>query len=76
VSRSSRVVNQFIHRVADIIQQTIVSCWHYAMNHSASNWSDPYTYSPERWLEKDNSQDRLDALQPFHLGPGNCIGRK
>ncbi|KAI3319851.1 cytochrome P450 [Xylariaceae sp. AK1471] len=58
-----------------IPEGTIVSCWHYAMNHSASNWSDPYTYSPERWLEKDNSQDRLDALQPFHLGPGNCIGR-
>lgn len=55
---------------------TVVSCWQWASNHSTINFEDPFAYKPERWLDENkNSKDRLDAVQPFSVGPRNCIGK-
>ncbi|KAF2756359.1 putative cytochrome P450 [Pseudovirgaria hyperparasitica] len=50
----------------------------YAMNYSAENWQNPEVYDPERFLPDETgkwSGDRKEALQPFSVGPRNCIGR-
>ena len=47
------------------------------MYYSKSNFEDPFTFQPERYAEGGkNKHDKLDALQPFSVGPRNCIGRK
>jgi cytochrome P450 len=57
---------------------TMVECSQWAMNHSSAHWRDPWSFHPERFLSKGKigKKDTLDALQPFHVGPRNCIGRK
>ncbi|KAF9892085.1 hypothetical protein FE257_002491 [Aspergillus nanangensis] len=57
--------------------QTLVRVTHWATFHSPSNFSRADEFLPERWLdgEPDFEQDRKAALQPFHVGPRNCIGR-
>jgi cytochrome P450 len=61
----------------------LVEIQSYAINHSSQHWHDPFAYRPERWLpETDNEpgqdagQDNLEAMQPFNVGPRNCLGRK
>jgi cytochrome P450 len=48
----------------------------YAACHSALNFQDPDIFIPERWTGEDRryDTDRKDAMQPFSLGPRNCIG--
>ncbi len=47
------------------------------MNHTTENWVEPYEFKPERFLEgSKNAHDKVEALQPFSLGPRNCIGKK
>ncbi len=50
------------------------------MNHSKENWADPWSFNPGRFLvsskEAVEAGDKLEALQPFNVGPRNCIGRK
>lgn len=59
---------------------TTVSVASYAAYMSAINWQDPQEFAPERWYkdelrpEKYNS-DKRKVLNPFSLGPRNCIGR-
>lgn len=50
----------------------------YAVFRSATNFYDPESYLPERWLGEDEryANDKHEALQPFSFGPRNCIGRK
>ncbi|KAJ5664695.1 hypothetical protein N7462_011508 [Penicillium macrosclerotiorum] len=57
---------------------TVVACHHYATYHSSSNFALPDNFIPERWLGKDArfDGDKKDALQPFSLGPRNCLGKK
>ena len=50
---------------------------HYAIGHSSSNWKDPESFRPERFLgDATFADDKMDALQPFSYGPRDCIGRK
>ncbi|GAB1321058.1 Isotrichodermin C-15 hydroxylase [Madurella fahalii] len=69
-------------------KQTIVEVQPYSMHHSSEHWHDPYTFLPERFLhksegkfggaeetEKNHYGDNLEALQPFSVGPRNCIGK-
>ena len=58
--------------------QTYVEVQHWAMNHSKENWSNAWTFDPERFRgdSKEVSEDKFEALQPFSVGPRNCIGRK
>ncbi|KAI1864031.1 uncharacterized protein JN550_009051 [Neoarthrinium moseri] len=54
-----------------------VGVWHLAMYRSAALFADPYGFHPERFEGKDArfSNDKLDAVQPFSLGPRDCLGR-
>ncbi|KAJ5719828.1 hypothetical protein N7493_006706 [Penicillium malachiteum] len=60
-----------------IPEGTTVACHHYASYHSASNFTFPHDFLPERWLGQDArfSADKRDVLQPFSLGPRNCLGK-
>lgn len=47
------------------------------------NFHSPDKFIPERWLENTRSNrsspfynDNRDVLQPFSVGPRNCIGRE
>lgn len=45
---------------------------------SSANFTDPKSFVPERWLPeapKRYRNDRKDALQPFSVGPRNCLGK-
>lgn len=55
--------------------QTIVSVNPMAACLHPANFKDPFTFKPERWLEH-NGYDKLEASQPFLLGPRGCLGRK
>ncbi|OTB04367.1 hypothetical protein M426DRAFT_22986 [Hypoxylon sp. CI-4A] len=59
---------------------TFVEVQQWSMNHSEENWNDPWAFRPERFLttpeEAAKAGNHLDALQPFNVGPRNCIGRK
>jgi cytochrome P450 len=47
------------------------------MNHSEEHWERPFEFLPERFLDGGKfKNDRPEAMQPFSLGPRNCIGRK
>ncbi|OAA68551.1 Fum2 [Niveomyces insectorum RCEF 264] len=44
---------------------------------SPRNFKDPESFIPERWLPGSGyDSDRKDVLQPFSVGPRNCIGKK
>lgn len=59
-------------------KQTVVACHHYASYHSVTNFALPDEFIPERWHGNDPrfEHDRKDVLQPFSLGPRNCLGKK
>lgn len=55
----------------------------WATYRSEKNFSKPNDLIPERWLEHASLEDKAafqydkkSALQPFHVGPRNCLGRK
>ncbi|KAI1389246.1 putative cytochrome P450 monooxygenase [Hypoxylon trugodes] len=53
-----------------------VSVWQWAINHDPRFWTDPYEFKPERFLgDPRYKNDRFDAMQPFSVGPRNCIGK-
>ncbi|KAI5867907.1 cytochrome P450 [Durotheca rogersii] len=57
-------------------EDTAVAVWQWPINHNPNWWKDPMTFAPERWLDDPRYKgDRLDAMQPFSVGPRNCIGR-
>ncbi|KAI1373215.1 cytochrome P450 ClCP1 [Hypoxylon crocopeplum] len=59
-----------------IPQDTVVAVWQFAINHDPNFWTKPYTFAPERFMgDPAFKTDQLDAMQPFSIGPRNCIGR-
>jgi cytochrome P450 len=57
-------------------RQVTVGMSQWAAYHSASNFTDPETFAPERWLDDPRfASDKRSALQPFSVGPRNCIGQ-
>ncbi|CAM1500429.1 Fc.00g095910.m01.CDS01 [Cosmosporella sp. VM-42] len=61
---------EFVH------EGTMVQVPHWAAYHSESNFRDPYTFAPQRWLGDERyADDNRDVFQPFSIGPRNCIGR-
>ncbi|KAJ5276481.1 Cytochrome monooxygenase lcsI [Penicillium chrysogenum] len=55
-----------------------VSGAHYSTYHSESHFADADSFIPERWLESRDKRfesDNRPAVQPFSLGPRNCLGR-
>lgn len=48
------------------------------VSRSPKFFHNPEAFCPERWLHQKEpcfSNDRLDAIQPFGVGPRSCIGR-
>ncbi|KAI2473609.1 cytochrome P450 ClCP1 [Annulohypoxylon bovei var. microspora] len=57
-------------------ENTVVAVWQYAINHDPHFWTEPDTFAPERFMgDPKFKSDQLDAMQPFSVGPRNCIGR-
>ncbi|KAL0935178.1 cytochrome p450 [Colletotrichum truncatum] len=57
-------------------ENTIVGIHQWATYHNEKNFKHPFKFHPERFLgDPEYASDRKDALQPFHLGPRNCLGR-
>ncbi|KAM0816462.1 hypothetical protein AB5N19_02264 [Seiridium cardinale] len=58
-------------------ENTVVGVWHWATYHSPELFVEPDEFIPERFEGKDPkfANDRLDAVQPFIVGPRDCIGR-
>ncbi|KAG8166164.1 hypothetical protein KVR01_004716 [Diaporthe batatas] len=58
-------------------QGTVVTINHYCSNTSASNFRDPFSFIPERWMgDAAYADDNRDVLQPFSVGPRNCPGQQ
>ncbi|KAF2500018.1 cytochrome P450 [Lophium mytilinum] len=56
--------------------QTTVAIYQLAINRLDANFSRPTEYIPERWLGDPRFEnDSRNAVQPFSVGPRNCIGR-
>ncbi|KAF4981201.1 hypothetical protein FDECE_17731 [Fusarium decemcellulare] len=57
-------------------ENSIVAIHQWAMYHTEQHFKRPLDFCPERWLGgKEFEDDHLDAVQPFHIGPRNCLGR-
>ncbi|KAG8162699.1 hypothetical protein KVR01_007177 [Diaporthe batatas] len=57
-------------------EDTVVGIAQWPMNHSTRNFSDPFAFKPERFLDPEQfPDDKLDAAQPFSTGPRDCIGK-
>lgn len=58
---------------------TAVGVHHYAQYMSEQHFRTPRTFHPERWLGGEEGRafagDHLDALEPFSVGPRNCLGK-
>ncbi|GJC89806.1 trichothecene C-15 hydroxylase [Colletotrichum liriopes] len=55
---------------------TFVEVQQWSANHSPDNWTNPWEFRPERFLEDGKVEhNRLEALQAFSVGPRNCIGK-
>jgi len=56
---------------------TVTAVWQWAINHDPKNFNRPMGFHPERFLgDPAFKSDKLDAMQPFSVGPNNCIGKK
>ncbi|PMD49540.1 cytochrome P450 [Hyaloscypha bicolor E] len=53
-----------------------VGVYRYAAGHYAPAWKDVEFFVPERWLgDKEYEGDNLGLVNPFAIGPRNCIGQ-
>jgi cytochrome P450 len=56
--------------------ETAVVINHWATFHSSAHFTRPYEFIPERWLgDKEFENDNRKVVQPFNVGPRNCLGR-
>lgn len=57
--------------------QTQIAVWQWAINYSQQYWAEADSFHPERWMGEDErfANDTRDAMQPFAVGPRNCIGK-
>lgn len=57
-------------------ENTRVAIYHHPTYTWEGNFRHPYEFRPERWLGYAEFQDdHLDAVQPFSLGPRDCVGK-
>lgn len=60
-----------------IAEGQTVAVHHFALYRDERLWKDALKYEPERWLgDPRYADDKREALQPFHIGPRNCLGQK
>ncbi|EAU30964.1 conserved hypothetical protein [Aspergillus terreus NIH2624] len=77
-----RVLTPIVIAGYNIPPGTVVSVHQSAAYCSPANFHRPQDYIPERWLPDAKSNpsspyfsDQRDVLQPFSVGPRNCIGK-
>ncbi|KXH25643.1 cytochrome P450, partial [Colletotrichum salicis] len=59
-----------------ILKDTVVDVWHWALYHNPDHFALPEEFIPERFLcDPRFANDAKQALQPFSVGPRNCIGK-
>ncbi|KAF2666419.1 isotrichodermin C-15 hydroxylase [Microthyrium microscopicum] len=57
-------------------EDTIVGVAQFAAYRSSRNFKEADLFMPERWMgDPKFSSDQRDVLQPFSVGPRNCIGK-
>lgn len=55
---------------------TQVGIAQYPMYRSSRHFTNPNTYAPERFLGvEEYANDKRSIIQPFSVGPRNCIGQ-
>jgi len=55
---------------------TTVGVHHLATYQNEEFFRKPHEFHPERWLgDPEFKDDRLDSLEPFSVGPRNCVGK-
>ena len=62
-----------------ITLQTRAAIFHHAAYRYEHNFARPNEFIPERWLPDaplEFKSDTRDVLQPFHVGPRGCIGKR
>ncbi|XP_063711053.1 cytochrome P450 4V2-like isoform X1 [Symsagittifera roscoffensis] len=60
-----------------LLQGTQVILHIYAIHHDPELYSEPYTFNPDRWINKEVPIDEHPyCYVPFSAGPRNCIGQK
>lgn len=58
------------------ISQTIVQIPIWPANTYSKNFTNAHSFIPERWIDSDKyHRDKQAAMQPFSIGPRNCIGQ-
>lgn len=60
---------------------TQVAMHHFASYRSSTNFVEPDSFIPERWVTDGTRDpkfeaDNHDVFRPFSVGPRNCLGRK
>ncbi|KAF9873493.1 cytochrome P450 [Colletotrichum karsti] len=59
-----------------IPEGTTVDMWQWAIYHNPAHFARTEEFIPERWLrDPEFDGDAKAALQPFSVGPRNCIGK-
>ncbi|KAM0697135.1 hypothetical protein Q7P36_003206 [Cladosporium allicinum] len=55
---------------------TTVGVHHLSTYRDPEYFKKPYEFHPERWLgDPEFKDDKLSALEPFSVGPRNCLGK-
>lgn len=61
---------------AFVPEDTSMSIHQFSTYRSEDHFKNPYEFRPERWLgDPEYKDDHLDAVEPFSVGPRNCIGK-
>ena len=63
--------------VLTVYLQTTLGLWQYAMYHKETNFAQPESFLPNRWLGDERfDSDQKEIHQPFSFGPRNCLGMR
>jgi cytochrome P450 len=55
---------------------TTIGVHHLSTYRNEDLFRKPYEFHPERWLgDPEFKDDKLDAMEPFSVGPRNCVGK-
>jgi cytochrome P450 len=55
---------------------TTIGVHHLATYRNEEFFRKPHEFHPERWLgDPEFKDDKLDAMEPFSVGPRNCVGK-
>jgi cytochrome P450 len=65
------------HKSRLTLSQATVDVWQWAVHHNPDHFALPDEFIPERWLDDPRfANDAKRALQPFSIGPRDCVGKK